>query len=214
MLKFGIDIDGQAPGSCSKLIRPPLMVVLTGGPGAGKTAVLEASKKIFCRQVAILPESAGIVFGGGFPRLKSPTGRQAAQRAIYHVQNEIEELVNDEKRWSLVLCDRGTLDGLAYWQGSHDSYFRSFNTNFKKEYNRYDLVLHLRSPGRAMGYNYENPLRTETPEEAEKIDRKIKAIWKNHKNYIEIPSQESFFDKVSHSIDEIRKLPGVEKLIP
>ncbi len=43
-------------------------IVLTGGPGAGKTAVLEIIRHHFCPHVHILPESAGIVFGGGFPR--------------------------------------------------------------------------------------------------------------------------------------------------
>ena len=43
-------------------------VVLTGGPGAGKTAVLELIRQSFCTHVKVLPEAAGIVFGGGFPR--------------------------------------------------------------------------------------------------------------------------------------------------
>lgn len=43
-------------------------VVPTGSPGAGKTAVLELIRHEFCSHVKILPESAGIVFGGGFPR--------------------------------------------------------------------------------------------------------------------------------------------------
>ena len=38
-------------------------VVLTGGPGAGKTAVLELIRLFFCEHVKTLPESASIVFG-------------------------------------------------------------------------------------------------------------------------------------------------------
>ena len=37
----------------------PRRVVLTGGPGAGKTAVLELVRRSLCRHVRILPESAG-----------------------------------------------------------------------------------------------------------------------------------------------------------
>ncbi len=40
-------------------------IVLTGGPGAGKTAVLELVRQEFCAHVTVLPEAAGIVFGGG-----------------------------------------------------------------------------------------------------------------------------------------------------
>lgn len=59
-----------------------------GGPGAGKTALLELIRQSFCSHVKILPEAAGIVFGGGFPRESEPTCRRAAQRAIFHVQRE------------------------------------------------------------------------------------------------------------------------------
>ena len=53
-------------------------VVLTGGPGAGKTAVLELSRLVFCEHVRTLPEAAGIVFGGRFPRSDRPPLRQVA----------------------------------------------------------------------------------------------------------------------------------------
>lgn len=43
-------------------------VVLTGGPGAGKTAVLELVRRAVCRHVRVLPEAASVVYGGGFPR--------------------------------------------------------------------------------------------------------------------------------------------------
>ena len=64
-------------------------VVLTGGPGAGKSAVLELARLFFCEHVRRLPESAGIVFGGHFPRNGRPDIRRAGQRAIYHVQVEL-----------------------------------------------------------------------------------------------------------------------------
>ena len=47
-------------------------IVLTGGPGAGKTAVLELIRQAFCVHVRVLSEAAGIVFGGGFPREDDP----------------------------------------------------------------------------------------------------------------------------------------------
>ena len=65
-------------------------IVLTGGPGAGKTAVLELVRQQFCAHVQVLPEAAGIVFGGGFPRTGSLEWRRSAQRAIFFVQRELE----------------------------------------------------------------------------------------------------------------------------
>lgn len=64
-------------------------VVMTGGPGAGKSAVLELVKQSFCKHVMVLPEAAGIVFGGGFPRRPDVTSSQSAQRAIFFVQREL-----------------------------------------------------------------------------------------------------------------------------
>jgi predicted ATPase len=92
-------------------------IVLTGGPGAGKTAVLELVRQEFCAHVQVLPEAAGIVFGGGFPRTGSLNWLRAAQRAIFFVQAELEN-TGDADNAAIVLCDRGTVDGAAYWPGS------------------------------------------------------------------------------------------------
>jgi len=63
-------------------------IALTGGPGAGKTALLELIRQSFCNHVTVLPEAAGVVFGGGFPRHADRKCQRAAQRAIYHVQRQ------------------------------------------------------------------------------------------------------------------------------
>jgi predicted ATPase len=86
---------------------------LTGGPGAGKTALLEMIRQSFCSHVHVLPEAASIIFGGGFPREDDDRSRRAAQRAIFFVQRELEA-IGDSHNAAVVLCDRGTIDGLAY----------------------------------------------------------------------------------------------------
>ena len=43
-----------------------------------------------CEHVAILPESAGMVFGGGFPRSAKADVRRAAQRAITDMRRRVE----------------------------------------------------------------------------------------------------------------------------
>ena len=65
------------------------LIVLTGGPGAGKTAVLEIVSRMLNHHIAVLPEGASLLFAGGFPRQDSPAARRAAQRAIFHVQHEL-----------------------------------------------------------------------------------------------------------------------------
>jgi predicted ATPase len=151
-------------------------VVLTGGPGAGKTAVLEMVRNSLCRHVRVLPEAASIVFGGGFPREDDPTCRRAEQRAIYFVQRELE-VAGGAHTPAVLLCDRGTLDGLAYWPGPVEDFWGSTHTTLAAELARYDLVVHLKTPRSSQGYNHQNPLRTEPASAAAQIDERISAVW-------------------------------------
>ncbi len=175
-------------------------IVLTGGPGAGKTAVLETIRKNFCKHVAVLPEAAGILFGGGFWRHQTIPGKKAAQRAIYHVQNEIETLVAEENNRVVALCDRGILDGLAYWPVDETLFWEELNTNREKELARYAAVIHLRVPKLNNGYNQDNPLRIETEAEALEIDQRIKAAWEGHPRLFVIDSQKDFLVKISEAM--------------
>ncbi|MGH1469527.1 MAG: ATP/GTP-binding protein [Bdellovibrionales bacterium] len=192
--------------NCSNKARRPGLTVLTGGPGAGKTAVLESVKMLLCEHVAILPEAASLIFSGGFWRLESNTARQAAQRAIYHVQTEMENLVLSEGKWCFALCDRGTIDGLAYWTGDEESYWKSFNTTKEKEFLKYESVIHLEVPELHQGYNHQNPLRKETVSEARAIDEKIHKVWRDHPGYNFIKSEDSFFKKVVATTELIKKV--------
>ena len=168
-------------------------VVLTGGPGAGKTAVIELVRRMFCRHVLVLPESAGILFRGGFPRSSRLDQRRAAQRAIFHVQRELEATTEEDEA-AVVLCDRGTVDGCAYWPGP-DDYWTAVGSTPATEYARYDRVIHLRVPAGDNGYDTSNPLRIETPEEARAIDDRILAIWSGHPDHHVIEATPDFLEK-------------------
>ena len=181
------------------------LIVLTGGPGAGKTAVLEMAKKMSDGKTIILPEAASIIYGGGFLRLPSDSARAAAQRAIYHVQHEMETLFIAEKRCIMGLCDRGTNDGLSYWPLSPGEFWKTLNSSLEKEYARYHAVIHLHSPSDKLGYNHRNPLRIETAVEAHQLDEKIAQIWEKHPRYHAISSNESFFTKAQMALNLIKK---------
>jgi predicted ATPase len=186
----------------------PRLVALTGGPGAGKTAVLETVRQHFCEHVVVLPESAGILFAGGFPRLREPLVQRHAQRAIYYVQRELEALTVERGAAAIVLCDRGTLDGVAYWPGSADSYFADLGTTLTAELARYAAVIHLTVPP-AAAYNHDNPLRLEAAGEAHAIDERIATVWSQHAAYHAVPSQVRFLDKVEQALTLIKaQLPA------
>lgn len=193
---------------CQKEFHQPKMIALTGGPGAGKTAILEIARRKFCKHVAILPEVASIIFGGGFWRHETLAGKKAAQRAIYHVQREIETLVNEEKQAALALCDRGTLDSLAYWPNSEESFWKEIRSSKEEELSHYFAVIHLRTPSLEMGYNHQNPIRTETAKQAAEIDHRIISAWDGHPKRYFIEGQDDFLEKASRALDIIdRELP-------
>jgi predicted ATPase len=177
------------------------LVVLTGGPGAGKTAVLELLRRNFQSESEVLPEAASILFGGGFPRRDDQRGRMAAQRAIFHVQCELEAL-SATSAAHLVVCDRGTLDGAAYWPGEVGEFFEVLGVGRQDLLNRYAAVIHLRTPD-PDNYNHDNPLRYETPEEAAAIDARIEAAWEGHPRRFFVESKESFLNKAAAALQII-----------
>ena len=179
-------------------------IVLTGGPGAGKTAVLELVRRSFCSHVKVLPEAAGVVFGAGFPREDDPACLRAAQRAIFYVQRELE-VIGDSHNPATVLCDRGTIDGLAYWPGPAEDFWSSFGTTLDAELRRYDAVIHLRTPSVAHGYNHQNPLRTESPTAAAEIDERIAHAWQSHPRRFIVESSSEFLDKAARVLQFLRE---------
>ncbi len=177
-------------------------VVLTGGPGAGKTAILELIRQSFCRHVKVLPEAAGIVFGGGFPRGENLGLRQAAQRAIFYVQRELET-AGDSENPAVVLCDRGTIDGAAYWP-TQDDLWSAVGTTLEDQLKRYDAVIHLRTPAIDNGYNHTNPLRIESAADAAAIDARIAQLWQGHPRRFIVEATPDFIGKASRAIEILR----------
>lgn len=190
---------------CSAELHAPRLCVLTGGPGGGKTAVLEIVRRHFCEHVIVLPEAASIVFGGGFPRGTSPAARRAAQRAIYHVEVELEALSLEEKKAGLVLCDRGTLDGGAYWPGSPEEFWAGFGTTREAELRRYAAVIHLRVPPADGGYDHSNHLRSESAAEAARIDERIAAMWEGHPRRFFVENEKDFLTKATLAMYLVRR---------
>ncbi len=177
-------------------------VVVTGGPGAGKTAVLELVRWSFCEHVRVLPEAAGIVYGGGFPRNENEETRRASQRAIFHVQRELEA-VGAIGAPPVVICDRGTVDGGAYWPGPLDLW-TEVGTTLADEIARYDTVIHLRTPKPGTGYDQRNPLRIENAAEARVIDDRIAQLWHGHPHVYEIEARADFLAKAAEAVKILR----------
>ena len=189
---------------CAESCHQLKLVVLTGGPGAGKTAVLEIVRRAFCEHILILPEAAGVLFGGGFPRHDTEAGRRAAQQAIFHAQRAMETMVIEEHHAAVALCDRGTLDGLAYWPGGLETACAALGIRREQELARYAAVIHLRTPLATHGYDHSNPLRIESAEEALALDARTAAAWDLHPHRVIIEREDDFLQKVARAVGAIR----------
>jgi predicted ATPase len=179
-------------------------VVVTGGPGAGKTALLKLMRWQLCEHVAVPPEAASVLYGGGFPRLPEDPARRATQRAIFHVQRELERMTVELSRAALILCDRGTFDGLAYWPGAPEEFWRDVGSDPASEMARYAAVIQLRTPAAERGYQT-NHLRTETPAQAAVIDARLYELWHGHPHHHVIESSDDFMAKLSRGVETVRE---------
>ena len=186
-----------------------MKLVLTGGPSGGKTTLAQAIQKEFRSQLIVIPEAASIVYGGGWPRRKTQVGVQHQQRAIFHVQRELESLLASENPDRLLICDRGSLDGLAYWPGPGPAtdFLDSIGTTAKAEIKRYDWIVHL-DTAPASFYDDTNPLRNESFEEAWKLNEQVKAAWAQHPQRFIIDNHESghFIDKLQRALLVIERI--------
>jgi hypothetical protein len=101
-----------------------------------------------------------------------------------------------------VLCDRGTLDGLAYWPGLPDEYFADLETTRERELARYASVIQLRPPSLEQGYRT-NSVRYESPEQAAAIDARITDAWAGHRRHFIVESDANFLVKLRQTIELI-----------
>lgn len=187
--------------------------MLTGGPGAGKTAALELARSMACRHLRIVPEAASILFGGGFPRRNSVAAQEAAQIAIFEVHRQLEAVEDAEEPPAVALCDRGTIDSLAYWPGDPERFWQRVGSSREQELLRYAAVIHMRPPDVSLGYDRRNPMRTETAAQAAEIDRRIVQAWDGHPRRSFVESDPDFLAKMRRALElVVAELPSCCRL--
>jgi len=180
-------------------------IVLTGGPGGGKTTAADLMRREVGDRIVIVPEAATMLFSGGFPRFEEIHARRSAQTAIYHVQRNLEDVHSAIYHDRILLCDRGTLDSVVYWPSNDDGgFFENLKTSVEAELDRYDAVIFFETA--AVGnFSIEggNPTRTESISEAVALDHRLQEIWGQHPNYTFIGHEDSFLKKLQNAIEKL-----------
>lgn len=182
-------------------------IVLTGGPGGGKTTALDLIRREFLGKIATVPEAATMIFSGGIERSSNDQILKTQQIAIFNLQKHLEDIQRAMFKHSIILCDRGSLDGLAYWPESDNSFFQSMHTSLEEELLRYDAVIFFESAAKSgESIKSNNPIRNESEQSAIDLDNKLQAIWSKHPNFNLIHSSASFINKVMFGIKTIEKI--------
>jgi predicted ATPase len=176
----------------------PLRIALTGGPGAGKTTAADLFRREIGDDVIVVPEAATILFAGGFPRVHEEAAERSLQRAIFEVQRALEDVQAARFGNRILLCDRGTIDGAAYWPDGIDGFFTSMGTTHAAEVERYDVVLFFETSA-VGGIHFEggNRYRTESDDQAVALDRRLRDLWSVHPRFHLVPHTPSFLQKIT-----------------
>lgn len=194
-------------------------IVITGGPCAGKSTALSRIQEEFTTlgyTVLFVPETATELINGG---IAPWTCKNSDEFQKYLMQLQINKEKLFEKAASsmhtdkvLIVCDRGMLDNKAYMsnEGFNDALL-DLNLNEIELRDSYDAVFHLVTAANGAEEYYtkaNNTARTETPEQARKIDEKLISSWTGHPHFRVIDNSIDFDGKIRRLITEIASFLG------
>ncbi len=182
-------------------------IVITGGPCAGKSTSLSRLSEYLSGngfKVLTLSETSTELMNAGITPWECKA-KSDYQRVLFALQKQKERSFEEAARSmckdkTVILCDRGLLDGKAYiTDEEYKSILDGQNTDEKTILASYDAVFHLESAAKGVSDFYttsNNSARTESAEEAKALDDRIRQIWSGHKNYTRIKSARNFEEKI------------------
>jgi hypothetical protein len=125
------------------------------------------------------------------------------------VQRNLEDAMSALYPGRILLCDRGTVDGAAYWPANGDDYFSASATTIEDELGRYDAVLFFESAA-VGGISIEggNRYRVESNDAALELDQRLRALWSSHPRFHLVPHHNSFLHTITMGLAILESLLG------
>lgn len=212
-------IRGHLKADKPKIFR----IVLTGGPCAGKSTTLTTIQsklpqkygiKVYC-----VPEAATLMVGGGLEWSQADEKMTLSyQLALLRVQLALEDqfyaIAKASGKTSLIVCDRGAMDGRAYCSEEqfNEILSRSGYTLEQLRDDRYDAIVHMvtAAQGAEKFYNFDNPARYESVEEAKVNDDKLRQMYVGHRMIRVFDNSCSFQEKLDRVVDFVGRVCGRE----
>lgn len=170
-----------------------MKLVITGKPDMGKTTLVHIMKCEYPQDVFVGLDAWDVLKAGSFPESNSKYEIKCQQRALYHLQVEMENIMKDRARGRLTICDSGTLDCLALWPDTADEFFASVHSSLDQELSRYDWVLQMNGESVSASSH-----QTSTP------SLNPRDFWKKHPHFLAFPANTPFSTRCAQVAKVIR----------
>lgn len=195
-------------------------IVLTGGPGSGKTTVLNSIVNMYTSlgvKVVVVSETATEIINSGI----KPFGDDKIemldfQKLVLSLQLSKEKIYDEAIRMYqkvhpnediLIIYDRGSIDNKAYITDEEfDTVMQSVcDADYSTILNKYDLIIDL--VGSKKFYTLENnKARSESADVALTLGEKTLKSWVGHPKVKIVGPKENMNDKVSEVVSYINEL--------
>jgi hypothetical protein len=123
------------------------------------------------------------------------------------VQRNLEDVQSALYPDRILLCDRGTLDGAAYFSNETQEFFDAVRSTEQAEVDRYDAVIFFETAA-AGGMSVEggNPTRIESNDQALALDHRLREIWSRHPRFVVVPHNPSFVKKIMFGLAALESI--------
>jgi CYTH domain-containing protein/predicted ATPase len=201
----------------------PNRIVITGGPLAGKSTLIEylegayESKCRFMKEVATMLLSSGYPKPGGDVQF-SDEWLDYVNRVILPTQLNMENghlhaAAENHKR--AMVFDRGLLDPAAYIPGGTQVLHDKYGLDVQLALDRYTMVIHLQSLACISKDEYNrlcgtNPSRYDTAEQAIERDQALVEAWSGHSNWHFISAEGGIESVIEKALALISPLLDIE----
>eukprot|EP00927_Polykrikos_kofoidii_P079994 TRINITY_DN76849_c0_g1_i1.p1 TRINITY_DN76849_c0_g1~~TRINITY_DN76849_c0_g1_i1.p1 ORF type:complete len:479 (-),score=93.80 TRINITY_DN76849_c0_g1_i1:84-1520(-) len=191
-----------------------MSVLLTGGPGGGKTSTLATLRDHLTKggfQVLIVPEASSMVFsntGGYDPAWQGTPAHVDLQEILmkYQImQEDTFKKISSLRPWKphVILFDRGLLEGKLFcsdaeWAES----LKRLSMTEQELLNRYDMVIHMTTVAAGMPHLYDygpgssNPSRYHTADQAKESDERSRELYQIHPQFRVVQNFPDFAQKI------------------
>jgi hypothetical protein len=118
---------------------------------------------------------------------------------MFELQRDQETRLAAAHPHRILLLDRGTVDGAAYWPEGPEAFWRDRHTTHAAEVARYDAVILLETAAAIGLYDGDlsNAVRFETGDAAVAAGNLLRELWSGHPHLHFIAAYEKFDEKIA-----------------